>query len=292
VSFSVKGGTLFGLLGANGAGKTTTIRVLCGLMNTDAGTVSLAGVDVLKNPEEAKKRIGYMSQRFSLYRDLSADENLEFFGGLYGSPDASTAEGRLRIFDSVGLSGFEGELAGNLPGGLPQRLALACALSHRPPVLFLDEPTAGVDPGSRRVFWNLINALADEGTTVVVTTHYLDEAEYCDHIVMMHAGRIVASGGPDELKKRTVPGIVLGISGPGAMTLEARMDRQSWVVETSLFGDTLHVQTGAGLNAAQAREMAALVADDAGCRGLSFEEITPSLEDVFLKIVDSSETTS
>ncbi|RKX73945.1 MAG: ABC transporter ATP-binding protein [Spirochaetes bacterium] len=288
VSFSVERGSLFGLLGANGAGKTTLIRMLCGLMIADAGSASLAGIDVLKNPEEVKKRIGYMSQRFSLYRDLTADENLEFFGGLYGSRDTVGAAGRSRIFDSVGLTGMENTLAGDLPGGISQRLALACAVSHNPAVLFLDEPTAGVDPVSRRRFWDLIHERAEEGTTVVVTTHYLDEAEYCNDIVLMHSGRIVADGGPDEMKRRIISGPVFEISGSGASFLESVLEDESWVVEFSLFGDSIHIQTVEGMDSEGVKTRLLTLAGKT--QDFSIERITPSLEDVFLRIIDQSES--
>jgi ABC-2 type transport system ATP-binding protein len=213
IGFRVESGSIFGLLGANGAGKTTTIRMLCGLLAADEGSAVLDGIDVMAAPEAVKHRIGYMSQRFSLYRDLSVEENLEFFAGLYGASAAVDRSERLNRIAAVGLAGRENDLAGDLPGGLAQKLALSCAVAHHPAVLFLDEPTAGVDPASRRVFWNLIHDLAEGGTTVVVTTHYLDEAEYCDQIVMMHAGGIVASGGPGDLKERVIPGVVSGIGG-------------------------------------------------------------------------------
>jgi len=286
IDFSVDRGSIFGLLGANGAGKTTTIRILCGLMTADAGRVRLADVDVRADPEAAKRRIGYMSQRFSLYRDLTAEENLEFFGGLYGANAAARSDGRRRLLDAVGLAGLERELAGDLAGGLTQRLALACAMVHRPPVIFLDEPTSGVDPASRRRFWDLIHDQADRGTTVVITTHYLDEAEYCDRLVLMHAGRIVASGSPGDLKRDAVPGPVLAVGGSDAMTLEDTLAAEAGVVETSLFGDALHLQFDTGWTEADARS---LVETAVRGREVSVDSIVPSLEDVFLRIIDRSE---
>ena len=289
VSFSIERGSLFGLLGANGAGKTTLIRILCGLMSAEAGSVSLAGIDVLKNPEEVKKRIGYMSQRFSLYTDLSVDENLEFFGGLYGSRDTFTAADRKRLLESVGLSGMGKLLAGDLPGGVSQRLALACAVSHHPAVLFLDEPTAGVDPLSRRRFWDLIHKMADEGTTVVVTTHYLDEAEYCNDIALMHAGKIVASGSPDELKRKTVPGSLFEIYGSGVLELEFLLAGEPWVQEISLFGDSLHIQTETVKDSGFVRKRVAELARGKGLTEIVIEPGVATLEDVFLRIIDQSE---
>ncbi len=289
VDISIKPGTLFGFLGANGAGKTTTIRIMSGLMSASAGSVNLDGIDVLRNPEDAKRRIGYMSQRFSLYRDLTADENLEFFGGLYGSGAATTFAKRKELLKDVGLAGQSKVLTGDLPGGLAQRLALACAMSHRPAVLFLDEPTAGVDPASRRRFWDLIHERAENGTTVVVTTHYLDEAEYCDDIVLMHSGRIVAAGGPDELKRQTIPGAVLEISGTGALDLESGLEAEPWVVETALFGDAIHIQAEAGLDVDDATARVLRLINPGDSPGLLIEPVVPTLEDVFLRIVDRSE---
>lgn len=288
ISFSVEPGTIFGLLGANGAGKTTTIRILCGLMEASGGEIRLAGIDVLASPEKAKEQTGYMSQRFSLYRDLSVEENLEFFGGLYGVEAAASPRGRRGILEEVGLENYGRELAGDLPGGVAQRLALACAMAHRPAVLFLDEPTAGVDPVSRRRFWDLIHNAAEAGTTVVVTTHYLDEAEYCDHIVLMHNGLIAASGGPDELKQKSISGLVVAVSGAGGTVLERQLEQESWVVEASLFGDSLHLQIDGSPGEAEVRRRITRIAEDTGSRIPVVEAIIPSLEDVFLRIIDTA----
>jgi ABC-2 type transport system ATP-binding protein len=201
VSFNLDRGSIFGLLGANGAGKSTIIRMLCGLLRSSAGTARVAGYDINTEPEQIKRNIGYMSQRFSLYLDLTVAENIRFFGGIYGLSKELIAS-RLRwVIEMAGLRGREDELTGRLSGGWRQRLALGCAILHRPEIVFLDEPTAGVDPLSRRDFWELINRLAEEGTTVLVTTHYLDEAEYANRILLIHAGRIVAEGSPGELKE-------------------------------------------------------------------------------------------
>jgi ABC-2 type transport system ATP-binding protein len=208
LSFGVERGTIFGLLGANGAGKSTTIRMLCGLLPPSAGRAEVAGFDADRQSELVKRRIGYMSQKFSLYDDLTVMENIRFYGGVYGL-DARSLAGRAALTVGLaGLAGFEDRLTGPLPGGFKQRLALGCALLHRPEVLFLDEPTAGVDPLSRRRFWRLIAEQAASGTTVLVTTHYLDEAEYCNNIVIMHAGAKLVEGSPRELKAalQTPPG--------------------------------------------------------------------------------------
>ncbi|MGH7529192.1 MAG: ABC transporter ATP-binding protein [Gemmatimonadales bacterium] len=199
LSLRIATGEVFGLLGPNGSGKTTTIRVLCGLLAPSEGTALVAGVDVRESPERIKERIGYMSQKFGLYEDLTVAENLDFYGGIYGLPRAGR---RGRISEVVAFLGLERrlpQLAGTLSGGWKQRLALACALMHRPPVLFLDEPTAGVDPAARRSFWHTIHALAREGTTVIVTTHYMDEAEQCGRLAMLSQGHLIALGTPVEV---------------------------------------------------------------------------------------------
>ena len=216
VSFQVAEGSIFGLLGANGAGKSTTIRMLCGLMAPTSGTASVAGIDISRNPEEVKRRIGYMSQRFSLYNDLTVEENITFFGGVYGLSDRELSERQKETVHLAGLEGREKVLTRELSGGWKQRLALGCAMLHRPGIVFLDEPTGGTDPISRRLFWDIINELAQAGTTVLVTTHYLDEAEYCNELVLMHAGRIVAQGSPGALKREVITGMRLrgGVRGP------------------------------------------------------------------------------
>lgn len=202
VTISVRRGEIFGFLGANGAGKTTAIRMLCGLLKPTSGEGWVAGFDITRESEKVKRHIGYMSQRFSLYNDLKVEENLFFFGGVYGLPDRDL---ELRVEDALARSGLEGvrrELTGRLPPGWKQRLALGSALLHDPEIIFLDEPTSGVDPVARRDFWDVIHNLAAAGKTVFVTTHYMDEAEYCDRISIMHQGRIVALDTPAALKKK------------------------------------------------------------------------------------------
>ena len=199
LSLRIEQGEIFGLLGPNGSGKTTTIRMLCGLLEPTEGSAMVAGIEVAKDPDRIKERIGYMSQRFGLYEDLTLEENLEFYAGIYG---LSNARRRSRMSEVVGFLGLEGrlnQLAGTLSGGWKQRLALGCALLHKPPVLFLDEPTAGVDPAARRGFWRTIGALAAEGTTVLVTTHYMDEAERCGRVGLMSQGHLIALGTPAEV---------------------------------------------------------------------------------------------
>src|SRR6476661_10631647 len=201
VSFDVGEGEIFGFLGANGAGKSTTIRMLCGLLRPTSGTATVGGVDVSKDPEAVKLRIGYMSQRFSLYEALTVDQNIRFFGGVYGLEGARYAERRAFALEMAGLNGRENALTRDLAGGWRQRLALGCAILHEPAILFLDEPTGGVDPLSRRQFWRLIDALSQGGVTVLVTTHYLDEAERCHRVALIHAGRLAAIGTTTEVKR-------------------------------------------------------------------------------------------
>jgi ABC-2 type transport system ATP-binding protein len=202
ISLDVRQGEIFGFLGANGAGKTTTIRMLCGLLLPSSGQASVAGYDIYKQTAEIKQVIGYMSQKFSLYEDLTVAENLEFYSGIYGLTRAAFRTAREHVMEVMGLQAFAGKLTRDIPTGWKQRLALSCAVIHQPKILFLDEPTGGVDPISRREFWNLIYGLAAEGATVFVTTHYMDEAEYCNRLSIMHNGRIIALGSPLELKNK------------------------------------------------------------------------------------------
>ncbi len=199
LTLQIARGEVFGLLGPNGSGKTTTIRMLCGLLDPTDGTAIIAGLDVRTAAERVKMQIGYMSQRFGLYEDLTVAENLEFYGGIYGLTGRAGADRTAEVVEFLGIAGRLGQLAAQLSGGWKQRLALGCALLHRPPVLFLDEPTAGVDPAARRNFWQAIHDLAHGGTTVLVTTHYMDEAERCDRLAMMSLGHLIALGSPAEV---------------------------------------------------------------------------------------------
>ncbi|HZZ85883.1 MAG TPA: ABC transporter ATP-binding protein [Anaeromyxobacteraceae bacterium] len=280
VSFEVERGEIFGYLGANGAGKSTTIRMLTGLLAPSGGEARVAGHDVRAEPDRVKGAIGYMSQKFSLYLDLPVAENLRFFAGAQGlsgkARDARAAE----VLARVGLAGREGAVTASLPGGARQRLALGCAILHRPQVLFLDEPTAGVDPLARRDFWALIRELAAGGTTAFVTTHYLDEAEYCRRIGLMVDGRLVALDTPAALKARWVPGQVLVARGRGLDA--AALRRLPGVLAAEPFGAGLHVRLDPDRIGAE-RVAAAL--RGAGARELSLASAAPSLEDVFLAVV-------
>jgi ABC-2 type transport system ATP-binding protein len=224
VSFSVAEGEIFGFLGSNGAGKSTTIRMLCGLLKPTSGTATVGGLDVGRNPEGVKTRIGYMSQKFSLYELLSVDQNIRLYAELYGVPPETFSERRRFAIEMAGLEGREGALPRDLPGGFRQRLALGCAILHRPSILFLDEPTGGVDPISRRQFWRLIDQLSRSGVTVLVTTHYLDEAEYCHRIALIHAGKLAALGTTGELKQIFAARPIVEIRTPRSVDVMRALD--------------------------------------------------------------------
>jgi ABC-2 type transport system ATP-binding protein len=286
VSLKVDAGEIFGFLGANGAGKSTTIRMLCGLLRPSSGTALVLGTDVARDPEGVKRRIGYMSQRFSLYDDLTVGQNLRFFGGAYGLRGASAREREAWAVHMAGLEGKEGRVTGELPGGWKQRLALACAVMHRPRVVFLDEPTSGVDPISRRRFWRLIDEMAADGVTVFVTTHYLDEAEYCHRLALIHAGRLVALGTVSQLKRVFAGNSVLEVTAPRVGAALEAISGQPWAVETSVFGTRLHVVVR---DPAEGRREIERLLAGAGNPASSIEGILPSIEDVFIHHVEAAE---
>jgi len=281
VSFGTRRGEIFGFLGPNGAGKSTTIRVLCGLLQPTSGRVLVAGIDVSTQPEAVRQRIGYMSQKFSLYNDLKVIENLRFFAGLYNVSAKDLAERIAWALHMAGLEGREQSPTSALAVGWKQRLALGCAVLHRPPIVFLDEPTSGVDPVSRRQFWELIHQMVSQGITVFVTTHYMDEAEYCNRLVLIDRGRIVAMGTPTELKIRHMKGQLLLVEctplGPGLEALESAPG----VLDAAVFGSSLHaVVADAGIAAPAIR--AALEARQVHIDRM--QPIAPSLEDVFVSL--------
>jgi ABC-2 type transport system ATP-binding protein len=283
VTFDVGQGEIFGYLGANGAGKSTTIRMLTGLLAPSGGEARVAGHDVRTEPELVKAAIGYMSQKFSLYLDLPVIENLRFFGGAYGLSGSALLSRAEELLELVDLRGHEQETTGAMPGGMRQRVALAGALLHRPGVVFLDEPTAGVDPVARRRFWKLIRDVASGGTTVFVTTHYLDEAEYCARIGLMVDGRLVALDTPAALKRDWVPDRLVVARGRGLTGATERLRAAPGVRAVAPFGAGFHVRVDrAGLDAAGV----AAILSGAGATDLDVEEIAPSLEDVFLAVVD------
>ncbi len=283
VSFDVRKGEIFGFLGSNGAGKSTTIRMLCGLLEPTSGTAMVGGVDVGTDPEGVKRRIGYMSQRFSLYELLTVDQNIRFFGGIYGLSDEKLAERRRFVIEMAGLAGREQTLARDLAGGWRQRLALGCAILHEPAILFLDEPTGGVDPLSRRQFWRLIDALSQSGVTVLVTTHYLDEAERCHRVALIHAGRLAAIGTTSEVKQVFAGRPILEVRASKPVDAMRVLDAMAEVEKTSLFGTAVHaVLRNDGVPPAS-------IADRLRQSGIaveSIETVAPSLEDVFLDVID------
>jgi drug efflux transport system ATP-binding protein len=286
VSFSVHEGEVFGLLGSNGAGKTTAIRMMCGLLTPTSGTGRVLGFDVGREPEEVKRRIGYMTQRFSLYDDLTVEQNIRFFGGVYGLRGKALDERAAWGIATAGLEGKTDLLTQSLPGGWKQRLALACSVLHAPRVLFLDEPTGGVDPISRRRFWSLIDKMAGEGVTIIVTTHYLDEAERCDRIGLMHAGRLVALGTVAELKQVFAGRALLEVACPRPLEAQDVLDHEDWVLEASVFGTHIHLVVA---DAEEGRRRARDVLEAKGFAPVKVERIVPSLEDVFIHCIEAED---
>jgi len=283
LSFDVRHGEIFGFLGSNGAGKSTTIRMLCGLLRPSSGTATVGGVDVGRDPEGVKRRIGYMSQRFSLYEKLTVDQNITFYAGIYGLTGERLEARRAFVLDMAGLRGRETMLTGALSGGWRQRLALGCAILHEPRIVFLDEPTGGVDPLSRRQFWVLIDRLAREGVTVLVTTHYLDEAEHCHRVAIIQAGRLAALGTVSELKQIFAGRPILEIRAPQPVSAMRVLDGLPEVEKTSVFGTSVHAVL-------RSSDIAAADIDSrlraAGVREASVTAVEPSLEDVFLDVAE------
>jgi ABC-2 type transport system ATP-binding protein len=284
LTFEVREGEIFGFLGSNGAGKSTTIRMLCGLLKPTSGTAIVGGADVSRDPEGVKRRIGYMSQRFSLYERLTVDQNIRFFGGIYGlTRDRLEARHRF-VLDIAGLHGRERVRAADLAGGWRQRLALGCAILHEPAIVFLDEPTGGVDPLSRREFWELIDTLSAAGVTVLVTTHYLDEAEHCHRVAIIHAGRLAAIGTTGELKRTFADRAILEVHAANAVEAMRLLDQMAEVEKTSIFGTAVHAVMKPGHRASAPALEASLQA--AGMPVTSISPVEPSLEDVFLEVAE------
>jgi ABC-2 type transport system ATP-binding protein len=286
VTFRIGQGNIFGFLGPNGAGKTTTIRMLLGLLRPTSGTATVLGFDVSRQPEEIRKRIGYMSQRFSLYQDLTVSENLDFYGRTYGVRGNRLRQRKRFVTEMAGLQGREGELTRNLSGGWKQRLALGAAILHEPRMLFLDEPTAGVDPISRRAFWDLLYDLAEEGTTIFVTTHYMDEAEHCQDLAFIYRGRLIARGSPEEIKQEEMRGQVLEIdcsAADRAIQVLRDLDRFD---EVALYGALVHV---VAQDVEAERPTIRRSLEEAGISIRTMDAIAPSLEDVFISSVRREE---
>ncbi len=284
VSFEVRRGEIFGFLGSNGAGKSTTIRMLCGLLEPTSGTAIVDGIDVSRDPEGVKRRIGYMSQRFSLYERLTVDQNIRFFGGVYGLDRDRLERRRHFVLEMAGLERREHTRASELAGGWRQRLALGCAIPHEPPLVFLDEPTGGVDPVSRRQFWRLIDHLSESGVTVLVTTHYLDEAEHCHRLAVINAGKLAAIGSTDELKRVFADRAILEVRAPNPVDAMRQLDAMPEIEKTSVFGTAVHAVLRAGHTVTPEAFRGRL--EQAGVPLASVEPVAPSLEDVFLELVE------
>ncbi|MGE5662980.1 MAG: ATP-binding cassette domain-containing protein [Deltaproteobacteria bacterium] len=283
ISFDVRAGEIFGLLGPNGAGKSTTIRMLCGILSPTSGGGTVAGFDIASAPERVKQHIGYMSQRFSLYEDLTVEENIDFYGGIYRIPPGRKAARKEWVIGMAGLADRRSALAGALPGGWKQRLALGCAILHEPPVLFLDEPTSGVDPISRRNFWELIHGLAAGGVTVFVTTHYMDEAEYCDRLGLVYRGELAALGTPGELKTRSMAEEVVEIVCDRPQDAVGAVAAVPGVRGAALFGRGIHATVG------RADATVPAIRETLAARGVApgrIERVAPTLEDVFVSLVE------
>ncbi|HLE77154.1 MAG TPA: ABC transporter ATP-binding protein [bacterium] len=281
VDLTAAKGEIFGFLGPNGAGKSTTIRMLCGLLPPTAGRAEVLGLDVARNPEGVRERIGYMGQRSAMYNDLTVSELLHFFGRLYGLGEAERRRKVDAWIERAGLAGRERQLVGTLSGGWRQRLALGCAILHRPELMLLDEPTSGTDPVQRREFWELIYRFADEGTTVLVTTHYMDEAEHCSHLAFIYGGRIIAEGSPSTIKRTAMRGGLLEIVADPWMPAMQALREVPEVRDAALYGVTIHAVAD-DPDAAGARVRQALV--ERGITVRRIEQRLPTLEDVFVSL--------
>lgn len=281
ISLRVAKGEIFGFLGPNGAGKSTTIRMLCGLLMPSGGSGVVGGHDVIKESETIKKRIGYMSQKFSLYDDLTVEENINFFAGVYGVPKNKRNARKEWVLEMAGIQDRRDALTVTLPGGFKQRLALGCAIMHEPPIIFLDEPTSGVDPISRRNFWNLIHTMSQAGTTIFVTTHYMDEADYCDRLALIYRGKIIAEGTPTELKHTYMQRSVIEIEVAQLIPALDLLHKQG--VEAAIFGAGLHVTVD---NTTVSIPDLKTLLEKSGVTVHRIEQVVPSLEDVFVTLIE------
>lgn len=283
ISLTIKRGDIYGFLGPNGAGKSTTIKMLCGLLMPTGGEGTVGGYDIITQSEEIKKVIGYMSQRFSLYDDLTVEENINFFAGIYGVPREKRKDRKEWVLEMAGLTDRRDSTTKTLAGGFKQRLALGCALLHEPSIIFLDEPTSGVDPISRRSFWQLIAEMSALGRTIFVTTHYMDEADYCHRLGLIYRGRIIAEGTPGELRRNYMTRDVLEVEVEPEKVVEALDILRRNGVEAAIFGSTLHVTLTDSAN--RAGEISDLLTIS-GMTVKRVEKIAPSLEDVFVTLIE------
>lgn len=284
IDLSVRKGEVFGFLGPNGAGKSTTIRMLCGLLRPSSGRAVVAGYDVARDPERVRQNLGYMSQKFSLYGDLSVLENIRLFAGLYSVSQSELAKRIEWVLEMANLKGRERLITGTLPGGWKQRLALGCAVLHRPPIVFLDEPTSGVDPIARRQFWELIHQMAGEGVTVFVTTHYMEEAEYCNRLALIFRGSMVALGTPSELKRTSIQGELLLVECDRLGDALEALRGLPGVTDAAVFGNALHLVVD---DAQKAEVQIRAGLGRLGIAAKRIQKIEPSLEDVFVALTTS-----
>lgn len=282
ISLSVNQGEIFGFLGPNGAGKSTTIRMLCGLLTPTSGEGRVNGLDIITQSEEIKSNLGYMSQRFSLYDDLRVEENMFFFGGVYGLGRKECGKRIEEVLDLITMKDRRRYMTRDLPGGLKQRLALGCALLHQPPIIFLDEPTSGVDPDTRRKFWDLIYALADRNVTIFVTTHYMEEAEYCNRIALINQGKLIAVGSPQHLKQHELEGRVYEVELPDVLAAVEALSGVENILDAAVFGRTMHVRLP---ESADAEKVISKPLSRAGLTVSGITRIKPTLEDVFVALV-------
>ena len=283
ISFNVNSGDIFGFLGANGAGKTTAIKMMCGILEPTSGDALVNGFSIANEPDKVKLNIGYMSQRFSLYNDLSVIENINFFGGVYGLSGNELEKRKDWVLEIANLKNEQKVITGSLPGGIKQRLALGTAVIHKPKVVFLDEPTSGVDPISRRGFWELIHNLSSDGVTVLVTTHYLEEAEYCNDIILMDAGNIIANGSSKEMKEKYLKTDILEIECSDVITALEILEKQEFVEETSIFGNNIHISINDNLK--ELKQINTLLEANS-LEVLRVQKIVPTLEDVFIHLLE------
>ena len=286
IDLKVIKGKIFGFLGPNGAGKSTTIKMLCGLLLPTSGEGTIAGSDIFRESEAIKKKIGYMSQKFSLYDDLTVEENIDFFAGIYKVPKSIRPERKAWILEMSDLTTHTSSITRSLAGGWKQRLALGCALIHQPPIVFLDEPTSGVDPISRRRFWNLISDIAREGTTVFVTTHYMEEAEYCDELALIYKGKMIAKGTPTSIREDSMPSDLIELSVSRPFEAIEVLGNSGSVASASIFGDGLHLILK---NGDYDGETIRKILSEKSFEIYSINSVRPSLEDVFVHLIEKED---